>query len=140
MDISITSDRIASRADIDIRRGDTLLLTISRVGNIAARSDIWFTVKENRSDSDSESQIQISESAGLEYINGGAATVPANGSVTVTDAALGNFTIELSADETAKLETCGKMYHDIQISFPTGVYTYASGKAVIIGDVTRATS
>ncbi len=34
--------------DIDVIRGDTLSLSLTYLGNIAARSKLWFTVKEDK--------------------------------------------------------------------------------------------
>jgi len=126
---------------ITIRRGDTFTLNIERLGDITTRADIWFTVKEDQDDADTASWIQISETVGLEYINGLAATVPANGSITVIDAVAGDVTIVLAAVECAKLQTCGKAYYDIQVLFADGtVSTLVANRVAIVRDSTRVTS
>ena len=126
---------------ITIRRGDTLTLSIENLGDISTRTDIWFTVKEDLDDADTAAWIQISETVGLEYINGVAATVAGNGSITVTDAVAGDITIVLAAVESAKLQTCGKLFYDIQVLFADGtVSTLVANRAMIVRDTTRVTS
>jgi len=127
--------------ELAILRGDTLDIDITGLGDISGRSKLWFTVKNDKDLADSGALIQIEETAGLLYINGAAASVAGNGSITVTDAANGNITIELAAVETAKLDDIGRLYWDMQMLDGSGVVqTMTNGRAVIIGDVTRETS
>jgi hypothetical protein len=128
--------------DLEILRGDTLDLDVTRLGDISTRSKLWFTIKDDKDDADTLAQVQIEESAGLLYIAGAAATIAGNGSITITDAANGDITIVLAAVETAKLvDTSGSWYWDVQVLTAAGVVqTLARGRVVVIGDVTRATS
>lgn len=125
---------------IDIRRGDTFTLEVSGLSDLTTASNIWFTVKDDKDDADTASAIQIDELVGLLYIVGTVGTA-AHGSITVTDAAGGDLTVALDAEETAKLSTVGRFHYDIQMLCATGaVQTETRGRAHIIGDVTRATS
>jgi hypothetical protein len=125
--------------DISIHRGDTLSLSLTYLGDISARSKLWFTVKEDKDSADTLADIQIEETAGLVYINKAAAGTPANGSITVTDAALGNLTITLAAVEAAKLDTTGKFTYDLQMLTAAGVVTtLRQGKAQMVSDITRS--
>ena len=126
--------------DIDILRGDTLELRIEKLGNISLRDKLWFTVKNDKDTADTGAWIQIEETAGLLYINGAAALTPANGSITVTDAITGKITVALAAVETAKLADMGNLYWDVQMLDTPTVTTLVRGRAVIVGDSTRATS
>lgn len=139
--ISVPS--IPAGDDIAIQRGDTLTVTVTRLGDISGRTNLWFTVKQDRSDEDAESLIQIDETTGLLYIDGTTATVAANGSITVTDAVRGDLTVSLAAEETAKLgdDQEGDWHYDIQMIDGAGaVTTLIAGDARMTQDVSRATS
>ena len=123
---------------LDLQRGDTWTITFSRLGSLAGRDSLWFTLKDDKDDADTLAWVQIEETAGLEVINGAAAATPANGSLTVTDAALGNLTVVLEAEESAKLADVGNLYYDIQIYDDPTVTTMVRGRAVMMGDTTRA--
>ena len=126
---------------ISIRRGDTFTLDVSGLSNLTTRTNIWFTVKNDKEDADTSAEIQIDEDNGLLYINSAAPTAAANGSITVTDAANGNLTVALEAVESAKLSLSGRFSYDVQVLYASGdVVTETRGDADIIGDVTRATS
>lgn len=127
---------------LEILRGDTLELYFNRLGNISTRTKLWFTVKQDNVEADTASLIQVEETDGLLYINGVAATVPANGSITVTNAILGNFTLIVEAVEAAKLGNAeGSIRWDVQVLLATGaVQTLRRGTGAIVLDSGRATS
>ncbi len=126
---------------ITAMRGDTLSAALTDLGSLMYFDKIWFTVKSDHSQPDSESLIQIELSDGLKYINGEAATVPANGSITINDEPTGDITVVLDEVETAKLPP-GSYYYDIQILRSTGIAisTLSSGTFIVSADYTRATS
>lgn len=137
-----TSLTIVSQVEgstITVPRGDTLHAQITGLGSLADCVKLWFTVKADESDPDSAALIQIEKTDGLLYLNGAAATVPANGSLTIDDVAAGNVTAELAAVEMAKLSP-RKYYYDIQIQRSTGigVSTLTSESFVVSADYTRA--
>jgi hypothetical protein len=130
-------------SDADIIRGDTMELTFERIGDISTRANMWFTVKDDKDDTDSGAFIQIDENNGLLFIAGGAPAAAANGSIVVADAVAGTFTVTLAAVESAKLSDKYSTKYDVQILYADAAATVSTpvrGVAHIIGDVTRATS
>lgn len=125
---------------LTIRRGDSLGVSITGLGDISGRSKLWFTVKSSTGEADSAALIQIEETAGLLYINGAAAGTAANGSITVTDESAGDLTIALDEMETAKLSPSGSLSYDIQILDSGDITTLTDAEANVTADVTRATS
>ena len=136
----ITISTIPTGDTLELQRGDTLTVTATRLGDISGRDKLWFTVKDDTADADILAQIQIEETAGLLYIAGAAATTPANGSITVTDAVRGDLTVVLAAVEAAKLNVMGRWYYDIQDLEGVVITTRLRGRTIITGDVGRATS
>jgi hypothetical protein len=121
-------------------RGDSWSIQLSNLGNLTGYSNLWFTVKRSKNDKDTESWIQIDVSSGLKYINGSEAGTPANGSVTVTDAATGAITVVLAPEESAKLPAKSGFY-DIQLkNSSNAIQTVQNGEFSIEGDVTLVTS
>lgn len=124
---------------IEVRRGDTLSIAITGIGNIAARSSLWFTVKRYSKDADSESLLQI-DLDGLSVLAGSSSVTTANGSITVDDETTGNITIALAAAESASLSG-GEHLFDVQMRDTSGtVTTMATGRFSCNADITDATS
>jgi hypothetical protein len=123
--------------DLQLYRGDTWTQPIARLGDISGRDKLWITCKDDKDDADSQAIFQIEETAGLVYINGAAASIPANGSITVTDAAVGNITVVLAAVETAKIEATKKFFYDVQMLDGTTVTTLRAGYLMVTSDVTK---
>lgn len=126
-------------SSITQRRGDTWNISLTGLGNITARTKLWFTLKESENDTDAQSIIQIIEGTGLVYLNGAAGTA-VQGSITVTDAATGALTIAVAADATDEVELASNLYWDIQFAAGAVVQTIAEGKFVVIRDASRAVS
>lgn len=139
MPVAQMRQTLRNTGELDIWRGDTLIINFTKLGNIAARTNLWFTVKGDRTDADAASVIMIDESVGLRYINSAAATVAANGSITVTDAVTGAITVRLEAVEAAKLPIIGRFRYDIQMETATSIETLADNACCISGDITRET-
>lgn len=125
---------------ISIYRGDTLTINFTGLGNLASRTALYFTVKDDRNKADSAALIQIKESDGLTVIQGAPAGTASNGSLTVTNAGTGAITIVLKAAETALLAATGTLYYDVQMVTASGVNTLTTGQASVTADVTRALS
>jgi len=127
-----------------ITRGDTLIIPFEGMGDITTCDNIWFTVKGDKDDADTAADIQIDKTNGLLYINGvdaQAAGWAADGSITVTDAVAGDFTVRVEAVQTAKIGVCSRNWYDVQVRWlDATVSTVGKGLARIIGDLTRATS
>ena len=129
---------IITGTTINVLRGDTWSISILGLGDISARTMLWFTIKFEHRASDDDAIVQIEETAGLIRINGAAAGVPGNGSITVTDAVAGDITIALDEVETAKIIPA-TMPYDVQMFDGTDITTLTTGVVVVPADVTRAT-
>jgi len=126
--------------DLQLYRGDTWTQPVPRLGDISGRDKLWIACKDDKDDADSAAIFKIEETVGLEVIDGAAATVPGNGSITVTDAAIGNITVVLAAAETAKLEATKKFWYDVQMLEGTVITTLREGRLMVTSDVVRAVS
>jgi hypothetical protein len=126
-----------SGTTVTIRRGDSLSLAITGLGDISARTMLWFSVKTADSQADTAAIIQIEETAGLVYLNGTAAGTPANGSITVDDAVAGDITVALDEVETDDLVP-NSLTYDVQMLAGGDVTTLTEGIANIVADITRA--
>lgn len=117
---------IASDDDVDplqAVRGDYWSLSISGLGDISDRTKLYFGIKASADiddDDDTDCLVQIEETAGLLYIQKEAATTATNGSITVTDASLGNITINLRGVESAKLISEDILYWEVQKHYTVG--------------------
>lgn len=131
--------RAVRDVDLTLYRGDTWTQPIARLGNISGRDKLWITCKDDKDDADAAAIFKIEETAGLEVIVGTAGT-PANGSITVTDALVGNITVVLAAVEAAKIEATKQFWYDVQMLDGTVVTTLRSGYLMVTSDVTRVTS
>ena len=126
-----------SGSDLSIHRGDSLSATITGLGDIAGRTKLWFTVKEQASDPDTAATFQIEETDGLVYINGNDAVTTGNGVITVDDEAAGDITVTLDEAETAKLRPNNALVYDIQVLDSGSISTLSAGDAEVTADVTR---
>lgn len=121
-----------------IQRGDTYIKTIDWLGDLTDRAKIWFTVKSDTALLDNQATIMLTDVGGLLIVNGVAWTVPADGTLTVVNAAAGIVTIALKPAVTKLLERRG-MYYDLQKVTAAGVVkTLTQGQMVVNYDVTRA--
>lgn len=121
---------------LTLGRGDTLALAIAGLGNLAALDDLWFTVKRYQSAADGAAEILIGQVDGLLAIAGAAAATPANGSIAIDDAAAGDITVNLTAEEMAKIDLFNG-YWDVQSQTGAVITTLRRGHARILGDSTR---
>lgn len=134
----VTSGNLVNLA-LTLRRGDTTVISLTGLGALSGRSKLWFTVKQYDSDADAAAILQVIEGTGLTILNGGAGTAN-QGSLTVTDAATGALTINLSAAVTAALAAPKNLVWDLQVETPSGIVTLAAGSCSVVTDITRATS
>lgn len=89
-----------SGSDIAVNSYTTWTIALTNMGSIADRTKLYFTAKgDPENDPDTAAIVQVEETAGLQYINGAVGT-PANGSIAVTNAALGNITVTVNANST----------------------------------------
>ena len=124
---------------ITLLRGDTISIALTGLGNISARTKLWFTIKRNANEADSAAIVQITEAGGLVYLNGAAGTA-GQGSLTVNDATAGNVTIALAAAASAQLKAAVGLLADVQMLTASGVTTLTEMDVTIEADVTLATT
>jgi hypothetical protein len=136
---AVITTALRTATDLTLYRGDTWTQVITGMGDLTAATDIWFGVKTDPDDTDNEALVLISETVGLERINGAAAAVPGNGSITVIDAAGGIIQVDLDEVETAKLVP-DKRFWDAQKLVTGTVTTPRAGRISVIADIVRATS
>jgi len=132
-----TLKSIMTGSKLILWRGDTLSLPMLNLGSLVGATNLWFTVKKHPADTDATAQIQISLLNGLQAIDGAPATVPANGSIVITNAVTGNITVNLAAVETAKLDVDFTGYYDVQLLMGATVTTLTHGCCSVVGDTTR---
>jgi len=128
---------------LSITRGDTWNAPLTVPGPLTDFVALDFSVKEKKADSDDNAIVRIRLAStgvgdGLLRINKAAAATPANGSITIDDAALGNITIVLSAAETVNLRPYKGYHYDVQLITLTAVTTLTEGRCNVVADVTRA--
>lgn len=128
---------------ITITRGDTLSASLTNIGALTGYVSLDFTVKKNQDDTDANAILRIRKNAsgsddGLITINKATAATAANGSITIDDAATGDITIALAAEETDDLVAYSGYFYDVQMITATAVTTLTEGICNVAPDVTRA--
>jgi hypothetical protein len=117
----MSNSDVVTGATFTRTRCATWTISITDVGNIAARTAFYFTIKRETSENDGQALVQIEETAGLEVINAEAATVAGNGSIVVTDAVAGDFTVTLAAVESCKLTEEDGLFYDVKETLAASV-------------------
>ena len=125
-------------AQITIIRGDTLAVVLPLMGDIATRTKLVFTAKDQSSDPDSQAIIQISETAGLILLNGNSSVNSDHARLLVTDATMGQVTLVIDGSETAELAIRDLIW-DCQFMTADRISTPISGGISVVPDVTQAT-
>ena len=127
-----------SGSDLSLHRGDTFSASLTDLGSIAARDNLWFTIKRTKDDVDTSAIIMIDTDTGLLYVNGAAGTA-AQGSITVDDEDDGDISITIDEAVTATLAGVSDVFYDVQMLDTDGdVTTLTYGSCDITKDVTRA--
>ena len=137
-----TSTQIAAAldgGDITVQRGDTVVISVTGLGDITNRTKLWVTAKFGKSDADSAAIFQITEAGGLLILNGASAGTTTDASISVTNQATGALTITLKPAITDDLSPGAGWYADIQVLRSTGaVDTLATYDLAVTADVTRS--
>lgn len=129
---------VMSGSTITCQRGDTLSISLTGLGDITARSKLWFTVKENKAHTDAQAVLLLEKTAGLTVVNGATYATATDGSITISDEATGDITITIKPAVTDDLPVMTG-YYDIQMLTSGGVVsTLTSGTFTVVADVTRA--
>ena len=122
---------------IEFLRGDTFDQDFTKLGNLAAIDDLWFTFKQRQADTDATAMLQVSLTGGLLAIAGAPAATLLNASITIINAATGHINVYVEAVEMTKLTTDFTGYWDIQTLTGTVVTTLTRGNGSVLGDTTR---
>lgn len=134
--INVTSAVVGS--DITILRGDTVVIALTGLGNISARTALYFSVKGSLNAPDSDAILQVTESAGLVVLNKSATVTASDASLHVDDATAGDITITLKPNLTKQFAPVKGLQYDVQMVTATAVTTLTNGAASVTADVTRA--
>ena len=114
----------------------TNTITIDTVVN---ESQIWFTIKADKYDTDAESIIMISKGGGLLYLAGAALVSPITSSDGSLSASTGNLVITLSPAASALLTPTAVLVGEVKTKTAGGVVaTIYNFDAKIIQTITNA--
>ena len=80
---------------IQLRPFDTFTVSITGLGSLTGRSELYFAVKENAGDADADSLVLISEGTGAEVINGAPAAAANDATLVVDNVANGDITVSI---------------------------------------------
>jgi len=129
---------ILAGSTITAHRGDTLIVSLTGLGSISARSKLWFTVKGGQEDTDAQATLFVEETAGLSVVNAAAYATATDGAIVVTDEATGALTITIKPAVTDDLVP-STYYYDLQMLTTGGVVdTLTYGVFTVNSDITRA--
>lgn len=100
--------------------------TINRGGsplNLSGSSKIWFTVKEDAIQGDTDAKLQLTSDSALQ--------------IEITDPVAGEFTVKFRSSTTEDIE--GEWLYDLQIKIDDGtVLTVAYGAIEFLTNITRS--
>lgn len=134
----LTPVPLVAGAAVACRRGDTLVLAVTGLGDLTGRDQLWFTVKRSRAYGDPAALVRIEEGAGLLVLLGEVAEESLSGSLVVDDEAAGEATLRLEAVAAATLVPARAYVYDFQVRFGAEVTTIADAAFHVTGDVTHA--
>ena len=100
--VVIAESIVQAANKIQMRTADSWTIPINGLGNITARTKLWFAINEP-GDADDDADVFIEETAGLTRVLGEAHLTAADGSIVVNDATLGDITVSIEESITAEL-------------------------------------
>lgn len=139
-DSGIVGSTSTSTTTLTEVRGDTWSVVIEGLGSLVGRTKLWFTIKRNTGDADTDAIVQIEETAKLKYLNGAAATTAADGTLTVDSVGDGDITVVLKPAASSLIVPRSDLSWDVQVLAAGVVTTLRSGTFVVTADVTRTVS
>ncbi len=133
-----TLQNLQTPSTITIHKYSSLSFSLTAMGSVANKSKVWFTVKDEYSDTDAQAIIQITEAGGLVYLEGASYGTSAHGSITWTDTSAGDVTIAMDEVATALLTSRKGLKWDLKVLRSTNaVNLLATGTLDILDGVTR---
>lgn len=135
-----TPAAVAAGAAITVRRGDSLSIAITGLGDISNASRIWFSAKKTYAQVDGSAQLMVENPGGLQTVVGRNPTTGETATLIVDDPIAGDITVEVSAAASEDLAVFTGVY-DVQVLRSTGkINTLATGSFTVSDDVTREIS
>lgn len=121
---------------IVVYRGCFWSFQIQDLGTLTGYSEIWFTLRKQKNDSDEQSELQISLSSGLLIANKEPATNSSHGSLTYSGE---DVTIQVNQEVTQYLTPSNNYSYDLKGRNNAGqtIMLHESDKFTIKRDVTR---
>lgn len=133
---------VVSAGNITVYRGTTWTISLTGIGVLTAYDKVYFTVKSQPSETDSQALLQAyNAAAGLLVFNGATPAADTDGTVTIDDAGAGDITVTVQPGVTAAAPP-GTYRYDVKGVDLDGsvVELSAGGKFVVLSDITRATT
>ncbi|MBU0494101.1 MAG: hypothetical protein KKA73_04905 [Chloroflexi bacterium] len=140
---SVTVTATVDGDQITVYRGTTWTINLTGLGDLSARSKLYFTVKRATGDPDDESILQVEVPAGMLYWLGATAASAANASIAIDDESAGDITITVKPAVTLYAQPLKDLTYDVKMLDTNGVVselTRGARKFDIEADVTRAVS
>lgn len=127
--------------DITIYKNTSVSVTLTGLTDFTGWSKVWFTAKNELTDTDASATFQLAKSSpsstsdGLLYLNGSTATA-SGGSITVNSVT--SITVALTA-ATAAILPRGALYYDVKALVGTSVNAISEGgRLTVLDTVTRS--
>jgi hypothetical protein len=123
---------------LTIVRHTTFSVQITGLGSLADRSKIYLSIKRTTAKSDNEAIVRISDTIGLERVNGGSVIDPTGGSLTVDDEDDGDITVDMDPAATPLVPLFDDIPYDIKIVRTNGRVDVLTSVDYPAGATTRA--
>lgn len=139
--VTVQSAVSVSGSAITARAGDSWSFTLLSLGDISARSKLWFVAKDDSSAPDASSQVFIEATSGLTVLHRRPHSTTSQGSITVDDEAAGDISIAVDEAATEKLAAFTGGTWAVKMRDTSGdVTTLATGTFAVTESVIDATS
>jgi len=135
---AVSSDETTGGDDISRKRGNDWTIAITGLGDISGRDKLYFSIKNQLTDADSASILQIEETDGLLYLNAAVYGTAAHGAIVVDDEVAGDITITVSSGATYQLPIKSNMVFDVKKLESGADLSLTQANFDVTGDVTRA--
>lgn len=121
------------RIDIEQIRGDTFEHDFPQT-NTNDATNVWFTLKDYKCESDADAIVQVDETTGLLVLNGVVAPNPALASIIRAGRVI---TVWLDASITTVVSVDFPLIYDVQLKQGDDIRTAFNGRWRVVSDVTK---